>query len=361
MTIFFPGTSATVTVQWYEFSGGPPVDVSAQTVTIIRVADSVTVVGPTAVGITHLATGLYSFVWAISPTEITGDYVVVWNATDAALEAVQTSEIVTVANSSSTTGPCTWEINTDCCSEFWDTLTLAEQQNAAAYASLALWARTGRQFGLCPITVRPCGRDCNDDGVGGWYWSGGMWLPYIVDGTWRNCWCGCNGGSCCTCRPSCQIYLPGPIGSIISVIVDGVVVDPATYRVDDGRWLVRVGTGNCWPDCQDYDANSGPGTMFVTYARGERPPDTLLTAAGTLACEYAKACRNMDCRLPQYITALSRQGVDFAAVDPLVLLDRGFTGLWEVDGVIRDLNPYGTTHRMRLLTPDIDYPRMQTW
>lgn len=359
MTIYFQGTTASLTVQWYEFAGGPPVDVTAQTVTITRISDATVVVGPTGVGITQLATGLYVYQWAIAPAEVSGDYVVVWNATDAALDPVQTSEIVTVANAASGAGPCTWEIDTSCCSAFWDTLSQAEKDHATAYATTALWARTGRQFGLCPITVRPCGRWCNDDGIGGWYWSGGQFLPYIVDGVWRNCWCG--GGYGCQCRPDCQVYLPGPVESIISVVVDGVVVDPATYRVDDKRWLVRTGAGNCWPDCQDYNVSSGPGTFFVTYPRGDTPPGVLLTAAGTLACEYAKACRGLDCRLPQYIVSIARQGVDFTAVDPMALLESGFTGLWEVDGVIRDLNPYGMTHRPRLLSPDIDGPRMTTW
>lgn len=357
MTTYFQGTSATLTVQWPVT--GVPADVSAQTITIQRISDLAIVVGPTAVGISHLAVGLYVFTWVISPTEVPGDYVVIRNALDALLDPVQQSEIVTVANVSSEPAPCLWEINTDCCSTYWATLSPAEQANATAYATLALWARTGRQYGLCPITVRPCGNYCNDSGIGGWYWGGGQFLPYIVDGVWRNCWCGCDG--CCTCRPACQVYLPGPVGSIVSVVVDGVVVDPATYRVDNGRWLVRVGEGLCWPDCQDYNVNSGAGTFFVTYTRGERVPDALLSAAGTLACQYAKACRSEPCRLTPYITGLSRQGVDFTAIDPATLLENGFTGLWEVDAMISALNPYQLTHRPRLLTPDIDFPRMTTW
>lgn len=361
MTSFFQGANATLTVQWYEFAGGPPTNVTGQTITIQRVSDLAIVVGPTAVGISQLAVGLYVFTWSIPPAEIPGDYVVIWNAIDAQLDPVQTSEIITVANAASGPDPCAWDIDTTCCQEFWDTLTPQLQANATAYASLVLWARTGRQYGLCPVTVRPCGKWCTDDGVGGWYWGGGMFLPYIVDGTWRNCWCGCNGGSCCSCQPSCQVYLPGPVGEIISVTVDGVIIDPNTYRVDDQRWLVRVGEGNCWPDCQDYDVNSGTGTFFVTYTRGEQPPAALLAAAGTLACEWARACLGQDCRLTPYIVGLSRQGVDFTAVDPMTLLDMGFTGLFEVDSLIAALNPHQLTHRMRLLSPDIDGPRMTTW
>jgi hypothetical protein len=360
---YFQGSNATLTVQWYEFAGGPPANVTAQTVTIIRVAGAVVVVGPTAVGITQLATGLYTFTWAVSPTEVPGDYAVVWNATDAALDPVQTSEVVTVLNSASAAdGPCLWEIDTACCQTYWDTLTPALQASATAYATLALWAATGRQYGMCPITVRPCGRYCNDSGYAGQYWADGTWIPYILGGVWRNCWCGCGGGSCCTCAPTCQVYLPGPVSSIVSVTVDGAVVDPATYRVDNDAWLVRTGgDGFCWPDCQDFDLDSGVGTFFVTYTRGPAPPAALLSAAGTLACEFAKACQGQACRLPAYVVALSRQGVDFQAVDPTTLLELGLTGLWEVDSLIRHLNPYAMTHRPRLVTPDLTPPRITTF
>lgn len=255
--------------------------------------------------------------------------------------------------------PCDWDINTACCQTYWDTLNPAVQAVATAYATTALWARTGRQYGTCAVTVRPCGNDCADEGIGGWFYAGGMFQPYIVDGVWRNCWCGRGAG--CTCRPSCQVYLPGPVASVTSVTVDGVVVDPATYRVDNNCWLVRTGTGNCWPDQQDYDLDTGDGTFIVVYERGTALPVALAAGAGTLACEYAKACQGQACRLPAYITNLSRQGVDFQAVDPMSLLENGFTGLWEVDGLIRDLNPYGQTHRPRLLTPDLVPPRMTTW
>lgn len=256
--------------------------------------------------------------------------------------------------------PCNWDINVACCQSYWDTLSPELQAVATEYATLALWARTGRQYGACPITVRPCGLYCNDSGYAGQYWSNGVFVPYIVGGVWRNCWCG--NGDCCTCAPDCQVYLPGPVTSVTSVVVDGVVIDPSTYRIDNEMWLVRTGgAGFCWPQCQDYNVGFGPGTFFVTYTRGPAPPAALLAAAGTLACEYAKACQNQPCRLPAYITGLSRQGVDFTAVDPIALLENGFTGLWEVDGLIRDLNPYAMTHRPRLLSPDIDYPRMTTW
>jgi hypothetical protein len=38
------------------------------------------------------------------------------------------------------------------------------------------------------------------------------------------------------------------------------------------------------------------------------------------------------------------------------MLDKGLTGITEVDMVIRAINPFGTRARPRLFSPDIDYP-----
>jgi len=254
-------------------------------------------------------------------------------------------------------GPCSWTIDTGCCSDFWGTLSPAEQAAASSAASFIVWAATGRRYGLCPITVRPCGRYPCDNGIGGWYWVNGTWTPYVIGGQWFNCTC----GLVCTCGARCKIYLPGPVSSIASVTLDGVLVDPSTYRVDDGRFLARVGEGNCWPSHQDFQENSGTGTLLVSYVRGETPPAYLLAAAGTYACEWAKMCRGMDCLIPSRVVTLTRQGTTFQMVDIDTLLSKGLTGVSSVDQVIALANPTGLTHRMSVLTPDLPGPVMTTW
>lgn len=96
MTSYLQGADAVLLVQWYEYAGGPASDVTAQTITITRLSDSVDVVGPTSVGINHVATGLYTYTWEIGDTETPGQYAVIWDAVDFQLDPVQTSEIVTV-------------------------------------------------------------------------------------------------------------------------------------------------------------------------------------------------------------------------------------------------------------------------
>lgn len=264
-------------------------------------------------------------------------------------------------------GPCLWpDIGEQLCCEDWDSLTLALQTQAADYAKMVLWAATGRQYGLCQLTVRPCGRFCSGAGAGwdGYYYDGfGGWVPYIWNGVWKNCWCG-NSGPVCTCEPDCQVYLPGPVYSITSVRVGGesLNVTGGDIFVLDQQWLVRVNTAECWPQCGDQNlAPDDPDAFEVTYLRGLPVPTALANAYAVLACEYAKACLGLPCRLPSRVTSISRQGVTISMVDVETLLRNNLTGLWEVDQVIAALNPYGLKGRTRFWSPDVLEPRQITF
>ena len=260
-----------------------------------------------------------------------------------------------------TVGPCGWTIPDPlCCATEW-ALVPAEVQSAARdYAALILWGVTGRQFGLCEVTVRPCGMKRCSDGSGefwGYDWSGGTWVPYIFNGQWFNCMC---GAGCC-CDPRCQVRLMGPVQEVVEVLIGGIAVDPATYRVDDEHWLVRT-AGQCWPQCADMDTDDGDNVFEVTYLRGTPVPNALLRAASTLACEWAKACVGSDtCRLSNRVTSVIRQGITIDMVDPTALLDQGLTGLWEVDTIVKTLNPHGNVERLRIYAPELNVPRMTTW
>lgn len=258
------------------------------------------------------------------------------------------------ADPGASTGPCDWIIDPVCGQEYWDTLSAELQTAATDYAVWALWASTGRRYGVCEHTVRPCVAQCCGADVWGWDWYDGEWYPYILNGEWFNC--GCLGT--CFCKATHEVMLPGPITEIIEVIVDGVVLAPASYRVDNGNILVRL-DGEGWP-VQNLDVDSGVGYFAVTYTRGIVVPAPLAVAAGTLAVEFAKACQNQDCRLPGRATNISRSGVQITLQNVDQLLDHGYTGINEVDTVIRALNPRGLTHRMRVYTPDLEQPRVRT-
>lgn len=255
-------------------------------------------------------------------------------------------------------GPCAWSIPAPLCCDEWASFPAAVQSSAQDYAALVLWAATGRQFGLCTVQVRPCGMKACADGMGEFYgydWSGGTWVPYIFNGTWYNC--GCPGA--CSCNPRCQVRLMGPVDSITEVTIGGIAVDPDTYRVDDKHWLVRT-DGECWPTCADMDTDDGDNVFVVTYVRGGAVPPALLRAASTLACEWAKACTGGDCRLSNRVTSLARNGITIDMASPDEFLEDGLTGLWEVDSVIRALNPYRRKTRGRIYAPELNVPRQVT-
>lgn len=257
-------------------------------------------------------------------------------------------------------GPCNWGIDTTCVPE-WGTYTPNVQNAAVSWATYILWALTGRRFGGCAVTVRPCGPKC---GV----WSGYLtfpvnagsvtggnmpWMiPWIDNGVWRNC--GCAGS--CSCRATCEVVLPGPVQNVLEVTVDGVTLPSTAYRLDyvgGLPTLVRV-DGECWPECQNMDlATDQPDTFSVTYVKGEDVPIAGKLAAGKLASEFAKACSGQECVLPQQLASLSRNGVEVQVMDPTTLLDQGLTGVSDVDLWIRAVNPHARAQRSRVYSPDL--------
>lgn len=183
--------------------------------------------------------------------------------------------------------------------------------DAVAIASEVLFHLTGRRW---PGVVRDelVRRDGGCQRCSSWWmWLPGPapWRPYSAD----------------YCQPP-GWRLPGyPVLRVVSVAVDGDVLDPAEYRLEDRRRLVRL--DGAWPT---------GGAMAVVYEWGGGPGPAGEAAARAYACELAKSmtpsCK--DCRLPRRVTTVTRQGVSVAMVDPMNLSERGLVGLAEVDGWI---------------------------
>lgn len=251
--------------------------------------------------------------------------------------------------------PCAgWAPDTSICADWADYLP-ADQTYALQFATYVLWAATGRRYGLCERTVRPCGpynpvlyRTYGVDT----YWTlvgvaGGGVVPLWWDG------CGCSGG--CGCQPS-SVTLPGPVASITEVLLDGVVLAASGYRLD-GDMLIRMG-GESWPVQQDLALpTTEPNTWSVRYQQGIAVPAVLNGVAGAYACEVVKARVGGDCQLPSRITSISRQGVDVQLLSTEDFLSKGLTGFEQVDQVLRALNPGGLYARPRVLS--LDLPTMR--
>lgn len=251
-------------------------------------------------------------------------------------------------------GPCNpWPVR-------WICDVSSESPSATGYAvSMAtrvLWSLTGRQFGTCTSTLRPCRTDCDSSWpAGGWdMWSMPTTYGYgYLDGMyWYPLGCGgCNTGQCGCARVS-ETRLPDAVSSVIQVKVDGSPLVTGAYRVDNNRLLVRT-DGQEWPRCNNLNKNdTEAGTWSVTAAYGQEVPDGGRLAAGELACEILKAMRGEECRLPAGVTQLVRQGVTISVPDFGDILMHGRTGLYLCDMFIMSENPNHLQSRGRIYSVD---------
>jgi hypothetical protein len=232
--------------------------------------------------------------------------------------------------------PCSWPVAGACAG--LDEHPLADYIREAAVTYL--WNWTGKVFGTCEVTVRPCRAGCDSEstyrGVAGspslLPTVGGLWEPVLVAGVWRNLSCGLCKGDRCSCDEVASVRLPHPVSAVSSVVIDGVELDAGAYRVDNHALLVRDDGGQ-WPACQNMGLPDGePGTWSVTFTWGWPVPAHGQLAAGVLACELGKARVNDDsCLLPQRLQTVTREGVTVAVMDPFDGLEDGKTGIWLID------------------------------
>lgn len=251
-------------------------------------------------------------------------------------------------------GPCNdWPVTWTC--EI-PTEQAATTGTAVAVATEILWALSGRQFGTCTVTIRPCRRECAN---APWGWSeifpGNSWLqPTLFQGQWYNIVCGGCSGADCSCTSISEMILPAAATEIVTVKVDGMTLLPGEYRLDDNRFLVRL--DGTWPRCNDLNLDdTHVGTWSVTAKYGREVPASGAAALGELACEINKAINGVDCRLPRQVSQLARQGVTITFPDTTSLFKDGRTGLYLTDLFIAAWNPNGLRAPSRVYS--IDRPR----
>lgn len=258
-------------------------------------------------------------------------------------------------------GPCApWD-------PIWNCDVSVKSPTATGYAAQAatemVWALSGRRFGACPVTLRPCRKSCYGDPWWSAYgpaWSNVYSGPGYSYGTswgfWFDMGCGsCSGG--CSCSEVSEIVLPTPVNSIVSVKMDGTPMATGAYRVDNNRLLVRT-DGQRWPRCNDLSKNdSQPGTWSVTALYGEDVPVSGRLAVGELACEILKAMAGEECMIPAGVVSLVRQGVTINLPDPGDLWKGGKTGLYLVDAFTATVNPAGLKRRSQVFSVDYPGPR----
>lgn len=227
---------------------------------------------------------------------------------------------------------------------------------AVSLATDTLWALTGRQFGLCNYTFRPCRRDCFSspfppDGWAEWPWTSTYPQPALIAGSWFNLVCGSCPGTC-SCSAVSEFVLPAPVHDIIDITIDGTPMASGAYRLDNNRLVVRT-DGGTWPLCNDLSVNDGAeGTWTVTATIGRVIPDGAALAMGQLVCEIIRGAQGEDCNLPPGVTQLIRQGVTIQYPDIGELFRQGRTGLYLVDMFVSTWNPNRLTNRSRVYNVD---------
>ena len=267
------------------------------------------------------------------------------------------------------TSSCDWEIDEPPEGCRCSVLEELEPERQALFKRMAtdlLWSWTGRKFGLCTETVRPCRAECAPRNSTFWGPNAGStlyqdgyqgWLPFIFAGQWWNVGCGSCGPQCsCTPDVARSLALPGVPHNIVSVWIAGEELPSTAYELRDGI-LYRI-DGGTWPWCNDdiADAHTPDSAAWeITYRRGIPAPVGGQVAAYRLACELAKAaCEDDTCQLPDNVRSVTRQGVsiDLTTTEFSEIKD-GRTGIWLIDSWVASINAPQAVPA-RVYSPDIE-------
>jgi hypothetical protein len=228
--------------------------------------------------------------------------------------------------------------------------------SAVSLATQLLWGLSGRQFGLCEATLRPCRRECYESFPAQSYaapWS--VFGAAATAGWDSSYWFASSCGRCrdnCSCGEVPEVLLPARVNSVVQIKVDGAPLVTGSYRLDNNRIVVRT-DGQRWPRCNNLVLDdTHAGTWSITALWGLDVPAAAGPAVGQMACEIARAMMGQDCQLPANVTQLVRQGVTITMPNIQDLLAEGRTGLNLVDWFLAAVNPNSLTQRARTYSVD---------
>lgn len=136
-----------------------------------------------------------------------------------------------------------------------------------------------------------------------------------------------------------------PIIDVESVFVEGTT-EPLAHTVEN-KYRIRL-TSAALPYHPALGALSYPTLggcrggkrVSVTYSYGARPPLEVEYAIEVLRNELTLGMNeDEECRLPQRITSIQREGISMSVLDSQAFLDDGRTGIEEIDAVLAKFNP----------------------
>lgn len=145
-----------------------------------------------------------------------------------------------------------------------------------------------------------------------------------------------------------RLYLRGtPAHEVFSVHYGETLLDPSEYILFNKRFL-KLRNGVIWNYACDQRG------ITVDYSYGMLPPQAGILAATTLANELlilmGEGSDMNQCRIPERVRSVSREGISFDLIDPQEFMDDGRTGIWEIDLFIRTANPSRAKKQPRLLS-----------
>lgn len=143
-----------------------------------------------------------------------------------------------------------------------------------------------------------------------------------------------------------KLYLrQTPVMKIYSVSINNEILEPTSYQLRNNTYLVQTNLNN-W--------NLSPTSeIVIDYEYGLNPPMAGKQAAIILANEFINAhVYPSQCKLPERVTSVSRQGVSFSVLDPQNFLSEGKVGIYTVDLFISTANPNGAKKQPKVFSPD---------
>lgn len=220
--------------------------------------------------------------------------------------------------------------------------------DACKTASYLLWAMSGRKFsGMTTVTERYVSQFdpyLRTAGSAFRYW------PTLVAGSVTNVPVGGNDriygndflGDGTSSRS--RVRLRGRKVVKVHALrdINGNLIDPKYYYLADHSTIYGVPNTN-W----------NPANIEVTYTYGTPPPSMGRAAARLFAIELVKYYEGDEtCALPQRVTSVSRQGVNYTILDQQSFIDEGKTGIYIVDLFLKTANPDKAKARARVFSPD---------
>lgn len=141
------GQTGTLASLWYDDTDTMLTDLASLTLRVVNGAGA-TVLGPTAV--THSATGVYTYAWAVPADQAPGDYAAVWAGVDTDGTTVLADEDVTILAATPDVVPTgSWATVSDVAT-FAGGITVTTAQVAQAQAIIDMFA--GRTVDAAPRT-----------------------------------------------------------------------------------------------------------------------------------------------------------------------------------------------------------------